>query len=84
MKVLVFIEQRDGKLKKNAFEALTVAARIAGSTADLAAVLVGGKVAGMAKDLQGYGADRVFVVENDSCEKYNAWLNCPERCGLIC
>lgn len=71
MKVLAFIEQRDGKLKKNAYEALAVAARLAGSAADTAAVIVGNKVSSLAKELQGFGADKVYVVEADCCDKYN-------------
>jgi electron transfer flavoprotein alpha subunit len=71
MKVLVFIEQRAGKLKSSAFEALTVGARLAGSAGDCAAVVVGKGVEGLAKELAGYGADTVHVVDGDAFDLYN-------------
>ena len=71
MKVLVFVEQRGGKSKSSALEALSVGARLAGSTADLAAVVVGKGVEGIAASLKGYGADTVYVVERPEFELYN-------------
>lgn len=71
MKVLVFIEQRQGKLKSSAFEALTVAAKLAGSPADCAAVIVGKGVEGLASQLQGYGCDKVYVVDDAAYDLYN-------------
>lgn len=72
MKVLAFIEQRDGKLKKNSFEVLTVGLKLAKNPSDLAAVVVGGKGTDFSKDLAGYGADKVFTVGTDNCARYNA------------
>jgi electron transfer flavoprotein alpha subunit len=72
MKTLVFIEQRDGKLKSTAFEALTVGAQLAGNIGDIAAVLVGKGIQSLASQLAGYGCDKVFVVEGDNFEKYNS------------
>jgi len=72
MKVLVFIEQRDGKIKSSAFEALAVGAKLAGSTADLAAVLVGSGISGSTGDLSGYGADTVYTVDGADFAHYNA------------
>lgn len=71
MKVLVFVEQRGGKLKPSAFEALTVGAKLAGSAGDLAAVIVGKGINGLAGQLSGYGADTVFLAEQDGFENYN-------------
>ena len=71
MKVLVFVEQRGGKSKSSALEALSVGARLAGSTADLAAVVVGKGVEGIASTLKGYGADTVYVVDQDAYNLYN-------------
>jgi electron transfer flavoprotein alpha subunit len=71
MKVLVFVEQRDGKLKSSALEALSVGARLAGSAGDCAAVLVGSGVEGLASQLKGYGADTVHLVDGGDFEKYN-------------
>ena len=71
MKVLVFIEQRDGKIKSSAFEALTVGAKLAGSASDCAAVLVGKGVEGLASHLSGYGCDTVFVAYDPGFQLYN-------------
>lgn len=71
MKVLVFVEQRDGKIKNNAFEALSLAAKLAGGAANTAAVLVGKGVAGLTSQLQGFGADTVYTIDGDKFDKYN-------------
>ncbi|MEN9835578.1 MAG: hypothetical protein RL011_1771 [Pseudomonadota bacterium] len=71
MKVLVFVEQRGGKSKSSALEAVSVGARLAGSTADLAAVVVGKGVEGIASTLKGYGADTVYVVDQADFDLYN-------------
>ena len=71
MKVLVFIEQRDGKIKSSAHEALTVGAKLAGSPANLAAVIVGSGVAGLASQLAGWGADTVYTVDGGDLALYN-------------
>ena len=71
MKVLVFCEQRDGKLKSSALEALTVGSKIAGSTGDCAAVIIGSDVEGLAGELAGYGCDTVHVVDSSDFGNYN-------------
>lgn len=71
MKVLVFIEQRDGKIKSSAHEALTVGAKLAGSPANLAAVIVGSGVAGLAGQLAGWGPDTVYTVDSGDLALYN-------------
>jgi len=75
MKVLVFAEQRDGKLKSSSLEALTVGAKLAGSAANLAAVIVGTGSDALAGQLAGYGADTVYTVTGDGYANYNvmAW-----------
>jgi electron transfer flavoprotein alpha subunit len=71
MKVLVFIEQRDGKIKSSANEALTVAARLGGSPANVAAILIGSGVTGLASQLSGWGADTVFIADAPGNALYN-------------
>lgn len=71
MKVLVFVEQRDGKIKSSAHEALTVGAKLAGSPANLAAVIVGSGVAGLAGQLAGWGADTIYTVDGSDLALYN-------------
>jgi len=71
MKVLVFIEQRAGKLKSVAFEALTAGAKLAGNPGDLSAVVVGSGVEKLAGELAGYGADTVYVADDAGLQHYN-------------
>ena len=71
MKVLVFVEQRDAKLKSSAFEAITTGRKLAGSAADVAAVIVGQNIAGLADELKGYGADTVYTVDRAEFANYN-------------
>jgi electron transfer flavoprotein alpha subunit len=69
MKFLVFIEQRDGKIRKASLEALSLARRLAGGP--VAAVLPGKGVSGLAKDLGKYGAGVVYVADRDDLALYS-------------
>ena len=72
MKVLVFLEQREGKLKSSALEALTTASKISGGqAADVAGLVIGQQVEGLAAEVKGYGADTVFVAQHADFEKFN-------------
>lgn len=71
MKVLVFIEQRENKLKKSSFEALATARKLAGSAGNVAALIVGGSVDSLASELKGYGADQVYTVSSNAFHHYN-------------
>jgi len=69
--ILVFAEVRDGKVKNVAYELLTVGRKIAAEKSEeLAAVLIGKGVAGLAGSLAEYGADKIYVAEDDKLEKY--------------
>ena len=69
MKFLVFIEQRDGKIRKASLEALSLARRLAG--APVAAVLPGKGVTALAGDLGRYGAGVVHVADRDDLALYS-------------
>lgn len=69
MKVLAYIEQRGGELKKNAFETVTAARKIAGGDS-VVCLLVGSNVAGLASQLAPYGATDVPVVEDSRLDQY--------------
>ena len=71
MKVLVFIEQRSGKIKGSALETLTIGARLSGDAANCAAVVVGSNVEDLATQLKGYGCDHVFLADHESATNYN-------------
>ena len=62
MEVLVFVEQRDGKVKKASLEALSVGRALADSSGgSVAAVILGQGVSGLAGEAGRHGADRVYV-----------------------
>jgi len=69
--IWVFAEQREGQVKKVAFELLSEGRKIADQLGEeLAAVVVGKDVAGLADSLGAHGADKVYVVEGDALENY--------------
>lgn len=68
MKFLVFIEQRDGKIRKASLEALSLARKLAGGP--VAAVLPGKGVSGLAASLGAYGAGVVHVADRDDLALY--------------
>ena len=70
MKFLVFIEQRDGKIRKASLEALSLARRLAGGP--VAAVLPGKGVTALAKDLGRYGAGVVYVADRDDLALFSS------------
>jgi electron transfer flavoprotein alpha subunit len=71
MKVLVYVEQRDGKIKSSSFEALTVGYKLAGSSSHLAAVVIGSGSASLVGQLAGWGADTVYTADNSDLAIYN-------------
>ena len=74
MKVLVFCEQRDRKLKSFSYEALTVAHRMSGGQSEnVAALLVGDGVADLAQSLKTWGAGKVLLAENPKLSLYNSF-----------
>lgn len=68
-KVLVVADIRHDKLRNVTFEALT-AARSLAEGGEVYGALVGKGVAGLADQLAHYGADQVFVAENDVLANY--------------
>jgi electron transfer flavoprotein alpha subunit len=71
--VLVIAEQRDGVLKKVAFEMLGAGARLAaGLGGSVEAVLLGSNVAGLAATLAHYGAARVYLADDPALASYSS------------
>jgi electron transfer flavoprotein alpha subunit len=67
MKILAVAEQRDNKIKKNAFEVVKAARTVADLTGgEVVALVIGGSVQEGAVALGGYGAHRVVVVEHEN------------------
>lgn len=75
MKVLVFIEQRDRKIKSSALEALALGAKLAGSPKDCAALVVGHQLDdSVVGKLKGFGSDTTFIADLPELKLYNALL----------
>ncbi len=72
MKILAYIEQRGGILKKNAFETITAARNLASqSRGSFTTLLIGSSVSGLANKLGEYGAENVIVIEVNRLENYS-------------
>ncbi len=70
--VLVFIEQRGGKIKKASFEAMTLARDLAGSLGgSTEALLIGDSISGLAPEVARYGAAKVYTVEGTAFANYS-------------
>ena len=71
--IAVFLETRDGKIKKSSLEALSEGRRRADEMGlETSAVLVGADVAGQAPAAFGLGASRVFALENPALADYSS------------
>jgi electron transfer flavoprotein alpha subunit len=71
--IAVFIETRDGKIKKASLEALSEAGRRARDLGfETAAVLIGADVGSLAPELGVYGPAKVFCLENPALADYSA------------
>jgi len=72
MKILVFAEQRDGKLKKASLEAMSVGRDLADATGgSAAAVLLGQGVSGLAEALAKAGAEKIFLGDDALFAQYS-------------
>src|ERR1035441_2269989 len=79
--VLVFIEQRDGKLRKSSLEALSLGYLLSKKiNGTLGAVVAGSGISSLSSELAAYGAAKVFVADRPelalfSSEGYTAALD---------
>lgn len=79
--VMVFIEQRDAHIQNVSLELIGKAKELAEDLhSDVSAVIVGKGVSALVEDLAHYGADHVYVVEDDRLEKY---MNEPYVKGIV-
>jgi electron transfer flavoprotein alpha subunit len=71
--ILVFIEIREGKIKKSSLEALSEAKRRAEDLkTEVTAVLIGPNVENLASEVFPFGASKVYVLENSLLRNYSA------------
>lgn len=68
-KVLVLAEAKNGKLRNVSFEVLTVAGRIA-SDGEITACIFGSDGEKYSKEIAKYGAQKVYVVDNEELNQY--------------
>jgi electron transfer flavoprotein alpha subunit len=66
-KVLIFVEQRDGKTKKASFELIGASAAAGNETH---ALIVGDNVAGLAAECAHYGANKVHLAQDPALKLY--------------
>jgi electron transfer flavoprotein alpha subunit len=72
MSIMVFAEQRQGKLRKPVAEALSQGRRMADTTHDrLFVSLIGSGIAGLTKELIKYGGDEIFVTDDKDLSLYD-------------
>ena len=82
--VWVFCEQRDGKLMPTDFELISEGRRLADELGvDLCGLLLGDGVEGLAKELGGYGADKVYVCEHPLLKVYTTDAYAKVICDVI-
>jgi len=67
--ILVFVEQRDGEIRKASLQALSEAHRL--SAGEVSAVLVGDGISASAADLGKFGAAKVYCADNANLKLYS-------------
>lgn len=71
--VLVFCEQREGRLKKVGLEALGEAHRLSnGSGRSVIAVVIGSSVGSLVQELADHGASRILIAEDPTLSRYSS------------
>ena len=82
--VWVFCEQREGKLMPTDFELISKGRDLANELGvNLCGLLLGDNVEGLAKELGGYGADKVYVCESPLLKTYTTDAYAKVICDVI-
>lgn len=82
--VWVFCEQRQGKLMPTDYELISEGRKLADELGvELCGLLLGDKVEGIAKELGGYGADKVIVCESPLLKEYTTDAYAKVVCDVI-
>jgi electron transfer flavoprotein alpha subunit len=71
--VLVFIEQRDGRIRKSSLEALTLGNSLSKKTGGaVAAVIAGSGISSLPAELAAYGASKVFLADKPELQLFSS------------
>lgn len=82
--VWVFCEQRQGKLMPTDYELISEGRKLADELGvELCGLLLGDKVEGVAKELGGYGADKVIVCDHPLLKDYTTDAYAKVMCDVI-
>ncbi len=82
--VWVFCEQRDGKLMPTDFELISEGRKLADEIGcELCGLLLGDNVEGIARELGGYGADKVLVCESPLLAQYTTDAYAKVICDVV-
>ncbi|NPV26370.1 MAG: electron transfer flavoprotein subunit alpha/FixB family protein [Firmicutes bacterium] len=76
----VFVDQRDGKIRKVTFELISEAKKLGD---EVCAVLLGKGVEGLAAELGKYGADKVYIADDDKLEKYTTGAFAAQLAAMV-
>ncbi|CFX92138.1 Electron transfer flavoprotein, alpha subunit [Syntrophomonas zehnderi OL-4] len=76
----VFVDQRDGNIRKVTYEMLAEAKKFGG---EVAAVVFGKGVEGLAGEFAKYGADKVYVADDDIFAAYNTGAYVAQMVAMI-
>lgn len=76
----IFVEQREGNIRKVTFEMLSQAKKIGD---EVCAVVFGKNVEGLAPQFAKYGADKVYVAEDDVFANYNTGAYVAQMVAMI-
>jgi electron transfer flavoprotein alpha subunit len=82
--VWVFCEQRDGKLMSTDFELISEARKLADDLgSQVYALLLGDQITDLARELGGYGADKVLVCESPLLKEYTTDAYTKVICDMV-
>ncbi|MCH7597181.1 MAG: electron transfer flavoprotein subunit alpha/FixB family protein [Planctomycetes bacterium] len=82
--ILVFVEQRQGRILPASFQLLTLAGKLAAETGGQAeACLIGDGVGGLTSDVAAYGAKKIYTVEDGELALYRAQPYTTALCAVI-
>lgn len=82
--IWVFCEQRNGKMMNTNFELISEGRKLADERGShLVGVILGHNISDFAKELGGYGADKVIICENENLEEYTTDAYTKAFCDVI-